>query len=70
MEAKTKTPPPSEQTAQCPACGGAGTVRDDGPYMSRWDRVECGACAGTGKRGGRIADMPRPEQSAARTPSS
>ncbi len=48
MEAKTKTPPPSEQTAQCPACGGDG-VRTVDTGGNVW-QSPCPDCAGTGKK--------------------
>ncbi len=55
------------QAAQCPECGGDG-IREVDTGGNVW-QSPCPDCAGTGKRGGRAADMPRPEQSAARTPS-
>ncbi len=36
------------QEQPCPVCRGKGSVRDDGPYTSKWDRVDCGACDGSG----------------------
>ncbi len=56
------------QAVRCPACGGDG-VRTVDTGGNVW-QSPCPDCAGTGKRGGRAADMPRPEQSAARAPSS
>jgi hypothetical protein len=34
---------------QCPNCFGKGSVREDGPYTSRYGRVKCGRCSGGGK---------------------
>ncbi len=55
------------QAAPCPACGGDG-IREVDTGGNVW-QSPCPDCAGTGRRRGRAADMPRPEQSAARTPS-
>ncbi len=56
------------QSAQCPACGGDG-IREVDTGGNVW-QSPCPGCAGTGRRGGRTTDVSRPEQSAARAPSS